>query len=204
MTGEKPYIWSKWLMLVEYWYNTNFLTVTQATPYEIVYGQPPPVHLPYLRGESKIQVVARSLEQRENVILMLKFYLTRAQHRMKQQGDLHRSERHFEVGEFVYVKLQPYRQQSVMVRAHQKIARKYYSPYKVLDRHGSVAYKLELHVGSQVHSVFHVSQLKKSVGDVSTATQLPSIRREVEDKKPNYVLGRKMVQCHNRPATMIW
>lgn len=202
MTGEKPYIWSKWLMLVEYWYNTNFLTVTQATPYEIVYGQPPPVHLPYLPGESKIQVVARSLEERENMILILKFYLTRAQHCMKQQGYLHRSERPFEVGEFVYVKL--YRQQSVVVRAHQKIAPKYYSPYKVLDRHGSVAYKLELHVGSQVHPVFHVSQLKKSVGDVSTATKLPSIRREVEDKKPDYVLGRKMVQRHNRPATMIW
>lgn len=47
MTSDKPHMWSKWLPLAEYWYNTNFHSATQSTPYEIVYGQPPPVYLPY-------------------------------------------------------------------------------------------------------------------------------------------------------------
>lgn len=109
MTSDRPAMWSKWLPLAEFWYNTPFHTATQVTPYEVVYGQPPPIHLPYLQGESKVQVVAKCLEDREEMLLLLKFHLMRAQHRMKQQADLHRSERSFEIGDWVYVKLQPYR-----------------------------------------------------------------------------------------------
>lgn len=59
MTSERPEMWSKWLPLAEFWYNKNFHTSTQVTPYEVVYGQSPPVHLPYLPGESKVQFVAK-------------------------------------------------------------------------------------------------------------------------------------------------
>lgn len=68
MTSDKPHMWSKWLPLAEYWYNTNFHSATQSTPYETVYGQPPAVHLPYLPGETKVQVVAKCLEDRQKMI----------------------------------------------------------------------------------------------------------------------------------------
>ncbi|KAL8153781.1 hypothetical protein V2J09_011541 [Rumex salicifolius] len=40
----------------------------QCSPYEIIYGQPPPLHLPYLPGESSSAVVDRSLRKREELI----------------------------------------------------------------------------------------------------------------------------------------
>lgn len=203
MTGDKPYLWSKWLPLAEYWYNTNFHTATQSTPYEIVYGQPAPVHLPYLPGESKVEVVGKCLEDREKMLLLLKFYLLRAQHRMKQHADQHRSEREFDVGDFVFVKLQPYRQQSVVRRDNQKLAPKYYGPYKVLDKHGKVAYRLELPATSQIHPVFHVSQLKKLVGPVRVNTHLPSVYDEEVLKEPEKILGCKMVKRQDKAATMV-
>ena len=203
MTSEKPHMRSKWLPLAEYWYNTNFHTAIQTTSYEVVYGQAPPVHLPYLPGGSKVEVVAKSLEEREKMLLLLKFHLMCAQHRMKQQADEHRSERSFEIGDFVYVKLQPYRQQSIAVRANQKISPKYYGPYKVLDRHEAVAYKLELPTGSLIHPVFHVSQLKGSVGNVAVATQLPSVICDDQVRVPESCLGRKMVKRHDKAATMV-
>jgi hypothetical protein len=63
---------------------------------------------------------------------------------MKAQADKRRSERTFAVGDSVYLKLQPYVQSSLAPRAHQKLSLHYFGPYKVVERIGSVAYKLEL------------------------------------------------------------
>jgi len=46
-----------------------------------------------------------------------------------------------------------------------KLSPRYYGPYKVLQKIGSMAYKLELPVSSQVRPIFHVSCLKKVIGD---------------------------------------
>ena len=108
MTSEKPKEWCRWLSLAEWRYNTHFHSSIQKTPYEVVYVQPPPVHLPYLAGDSSIATIDRSLQSREKMIKFLKFHLTRAQHRMKLQSDSHGSERSFEAGEWVLLKLQPY------------------------------------------------------------------------------------------------
>lgn len=57
MCSEKPSSWFKWLSLAEWWYNTNFHTSIQTTLYEVVYGQAPPIHLPFLLGGATNPVV---------------------------------------------------------------------------------------------------------------------------------------------------
>lgn len=64
MCNDRPQEWSKWLALAEYWYDTTFHSATQLTPFEAVYGQALPLHLPYLPGESKVAVVAKSLQKK--------------------------------------------------------------------------------------------------------------------------------------------
>ena len=46
MTSESPKDWLKWISLAEYWYNTNFHSAINTTPYEAVYGQAPPLQVP--------------------------------------------------------------------------------------------------------------------------------------------------------------
>jgi hypothetical protein len=82
---------------------------------------------------------------------------------MKHKADKGRSDRSFTVGDYVYLKLQPYVQISVATRANHKLSFKFFGPYKVLQKIGNAAYKLELPSSALVHPVFHVSQLKKSV-----------------------------------------
>jgi hypothetical protein len=91
-------------------------------------------------------------------------HLHRAVSRMKLHVDKGRSEHSFAVGDLVFLKLQPYVQSSLARRSNQKLAFKYFGPFAVLQRVGSVAYRLDLPPQSAIHHVLHVSQLKKAVG----------------------------------------
>ena len=99
---------------------------------------------------------------------------------MKQQAYQHRSERSFEVGDWVFLRLQPYKQISIkQAKKDNKLSPKYYGPYKVLQKIGIMAYKLEFPASSQVHPVFHVSCLKKVIGDkIPVQTILPELDKE--------------------------
>nr|GFC88691.1 retrotransposable element Tf2 [Tanacetum cinerariifolium] len=68
---------------------------------EVLYGQTPPIHNPYVAKDSSMELVDRTLKAREQVIAMLKFHLKAAQDNMKAYADKKRSDREFSVGDLV-------------------------------------------------------------------------------------------------------
>lgn len=118
---------------------------------------------------------------------------------MKHTADAKRSFRDFQVGEQVLLKLQPYVQQSVVRRQYPKLSFKYFGPYTLLERYGTVAYKLDLPVGSQVHPVFHVSQLKTYIPDHTPVFRdLPiPLQLDISELVPEQILDRHLVKKDN-------
>jgi hypothetical protein len=203
MCSDQPKQWSKWLSLAEWWYNTNYHSSIHTTPFEVVYGQPPPIHLPYLPGSATTLTVDRSLMAREEAIKLIQFHLLRAQNRMLQQANKHRSDRVFAIRDYVYLKLQPYRQLSMKSHGVHKLLPKYYGPYLVEDRIGATAYKLQLPPSANIHNVFHVSQLKLCPNPQGQQIQHIPAAFTIADKVPVAILDRKMVKRGHTAATKV-
>ncbi|XP_070054168.1 uncharacterized protein [Nicotiana tomentosiformis] len=167
----------QWLTAAEWWYNTNFHTSLQFTPFEAL----------------------------QQIQQLLKDNLTKAQERMKYYTDKRRSDREFQVGDMVYLKLQPYRQTSLALRKNLKLSSKYYGPYKVLARVGMVAYKLDLPPKSKVHTVFHISLLKKKVGNrVVVQTTLPITGEDGQFLvKSVAILQRQLIKRNNSAVVRV-
>lgn len=197
MCSSNPQHWRKWLSLAEWWFNTHYHTAIQLTPYEVVYNQPPPLHLPYLAGETIDKEVDRSLQRREKMITELKQQLQEAQQRMKYYADQHRTERIFEVGDWVWLKLVAFRQGSVQHRGNTKLSPKFYGPFQVIAKIGKVAYKLQLPVSAKIHDIFHVSQLKQFRGALPVTTEVPSWLCSASNMVPQSIIDKRMIPFQN-------
>ena len=110
--------------------------------------------------------------ERNAVLDDLRMHLLGAQQRMKKYADTKRREE-FLMGDNVFLKLRPYRQKSLVSRSNQKLAARFYGPYKVLEHIGAVAYRLELPPSSSIHPILHISQLRRAKGVSHSSSLLP-------------------------------
>ncbi|KAA8538007.1 hypothetical protein F0562_027413 [Nyssa sinensis] len=91
LTGDRPTVWTKWLPLAEWWYNTTYHVTTEVTPYEALYGQPPHSLKHYVPGDTPVAAADTMLRDRDAILKLLKEHLVQSQQRMKQQTAKHRS-----------------------------------------------------------------------------------------------------------------
>ena len=156
---------------------------------------PPPSLLTYVPSTTQVAVVDSYLKDRDSILRDLRHNLHQAQDHMKSHADQHRRDVTFSVGDWVYLKLQPYRQSSVAFRASLKLSPRFYCPYQILARFGTVAYRLDLPAGSCIHNVFHVSLLRKHLGVTPIAS--PDLPPTSDDStvmpQPEAVLDRRII-----------
>ena len=113
----------------------------------------------------------------------LKATLAKMQQRMALTTNKSRRHHTFDVGDWVLLRRQAYRQMSLLARGQYKVSRKFYGPYPISRRIGEVSYELLLPPSSKIHPVFHISLLKPYHGPKPP----PSFHMPQEDVAPSTI-----------------
>jgi hypothetical protein len=131
------------------------------SPFEVLYGHRCRTPLFWNEpGENQVFGL-EILQEAERKVQVVRENLQLAQSRQKSYADHRRRNLSFEVSDFVYLKVSPMRGLH-RFKIRGKLAPRYIRPFKVLEQRGEVAYQLELPPQlSDVHDVYHVSQLRK-------------------------------------------
>jgi hypothetical protein len=93
--------------------NVSYHTTIQMSPFQVLYEYPPPLLQNIRVPIATPQDTTDATEEKENMVILLQQNLSKAQARMKKYADTRRTERAFELGDFVYLKAKPYRQKAL-------------------------------------------------------------------------------------------
>jgi len=170
-----------------------------------VFGYKPPLLLAIASTFSSLAAVEQYLQQRKDMLSVLKKELVGAQNRMKQAASKKRSDRTFEIGDKVFLKVRRSLQQPFTSTPASKLNPKYFGPYVIEARVRKIPYKLRLHEGINMHPVFRVSLLKKSIKPRGTTSQqLPTAEDELEETlEPQAILDKRVVYQGAAPLTQV-
>jgi hypothetical protein len=114
----------------EYCYNTTYHMPIRMSPFKALYGYNAPSFVETVFGDSRVPGAKDSVEESQRILQLVRENLQTTQNQQKIYANRHRVEHSFEVGDLVFLLLQPYRQSSLKRSGAEKLKPKFYGPYR--------------------------------------------------------------------------
>ncbi|GJV70540.1 putative reverse transcriptase domain, ribonuclease H-like domain, aspartic peptidase domain protein [Tanacetum coccineum] len=157
--------WEKHLPLVEFSYNNSYHASIKAAPFEVLYGRKCRSPVCWAKVGDVQLTGPEIIHETTKKIVQIRQRLQAARDQQRSYANVRRKPLEFQVGDRVMLKVSP-RKGVIRFGKREKLNPRYIDSFKILERIGPVAYKLELPKElSNVYSTFHVSNLKKCLSD---------------------------------------
>nr|GEX03502.1 reverse transcriptase domain-containing protein [Tanacetum cinerariifolium] len=168
--------WVNHLSLVEFSYNNSYHASIKFAPFKALYGQKCRSPICWNKvGEAQL-FGPELIQEKTEKIIQIKQRMQAAHDRQKSYADLKHKPIEFQIEDRVMLNVSPWKG-VVRFGKRGKLNPRYVGPFKVLDKVGTVAYKLELlQELSRVHNMFHVSNLKKCHANEPLVVLLDGLR----------------------------
>ncbi len=142
--------------MVEFAINDAWQESTRETPFMLNHGQHP-LNPMSLQTHSRVPAAATYTQEMQQTLERAKDCLTRAQQRQKAYADKGRHDASYQVGDKLLLNTKNIRFRSP---GAPKLMPRWVGPFPVVERIGTLAYRLELPASMWIHPVFHVSLLQ--------------------------------------------
>ena len=198
--------WDRHIALVEFVYNTVSNQVLEWRLMRALYERKCRTLLCWTELSEKKVIGPDLIQETEEKVKMIRERFKVVTDRQKSYADMKRKDIRYEIGEKVFLKVSPWKN----VMRFEKIGKlspRFIRPYEVIEKVGPVAYRLALPPKlEKIHSVFHVSMLRRYRSDPSHVVSSETIELRPDltyEEEPVEILAREVKELRNKKIPLV-
>ncbi|GAU42813.1 hypothetical protein TSUD_288410 [Trifolium subterraneum] len=203
---EQGESWDSCLPLIEFTYNNSFHSSIGMAPFEALYGRRCRTPLCWYESGENVVLGPNIVQETMEKIRMIQEKMKASQSRQKSYHDKKRKDVEFQEGDHVFLRVTSTTGVGRALKS-KKLTSKFIGPYQISERIWKVAYRIALAVTlSNLHDVFHVSQLRKYISEPSHVIESDDI--QVKDNLtiatiPLRIEGREVKKLRNKEIASV-